>query len=158
MINRQQPTPPTIPLTQNKFNELVAEKDRLTIERKAVMQRLQVAREMGDLSENGAYHYAKFELGSIGRQLRTINQVLGQGQVTAPTRGKVVGFGSHVTLSSPTKTLEYDIVSEFESNPVAGRLSMNSPLGTTLMGKTVGDEVTVTAPAGHIKYTILAVS
>jgi len=159
MIKKIIPQPiPTIPLTQIKFDELVADKKRLTDERVEVMKRLQIARDMGDLSENGAYHYAKFELGNIGRQLRQINYLLDNGKVTAASHGSNVGFGSVVKLKNPKgKISTYQIVSEYESDPMHGRVSTTSPLGQELMGKKIGEAVTVTAPVGKIEYVIESV-
>ena len=75
------PKIPTIPFTLEAYQQLQADFDRLSQDRKDVMVRLQTAREMGDLSENGAYIYAKFELGSINRQLAQLRHLLKNGKV-----------------------------------------------------------------------------
>lgn len=155
----QAPPPRTIPFTAAAFQKLQANFDALTKERILVMQRLQVAREMGDLSENGAYHYAKFELGSIGRQLRDLRHLLDNGYiVAATTQNDVISFGKTVTLQQGKRSLIYTLVSQFESNPQQGKLSQESPLGIALDGKKVGDVVHVQAPAGKVEYTIQAIA
>lgn len=146
-----------IPFTATKFAELQAEKNKLEAERVLVMQRLQTAREMGDLSENGAYKYAKFELGNIGRQLRVLNYQLENGYVPVHEKNGTVQFGSTVTLTFKNKEKDYLMVSEFESDPSQGKLGITSPLGKLLIGKKVGDEIELVAPAGVVKYKVVAI-
>jgi transcription elongation factor GreA len=157
MSTRPQPDP--IPFTQTAFAALQQEKDRLTTERKEVLIRLQAAREMGDLSENGAYTYAKLELGSINRQLRRLTHLLTYGVVTQAASSTQVGFGNTVTLKTGQgKQVVYTIVSIHESDLAAGKLSTESPLGAALMGKSVGSQITVKAPAGDVVYQILEIN
>jgi transcription elongation factor GreA len=149
-----------IPFTAAAFKKIQDEFDRLTAERVEVMKRLQIAREMGDLSENGAYTYAKFELGSIGRQLRTLTHLLKHGQVVAPKKNySTVDFGCVVTIQDPKgRETTYTIVSIHESDPVNRKLSTDSPIGAALMGQPAGAHVTVTTPRGPVEYTILDIS
>lgn len=150
---------PTIPFTKEAYEKLKSEYQRLKKERIEIMERLKVAREMGDLSENGAYKYAKFELGSVGRQLREIKHLLDNGQVNdKKTTTNVVDFGSTVTVQQDTKEFTFIIVSAHESDLTKNKLSMDSPLGQALMGKTIGDKMTISAPIGDISYTILKIS
>ncbi|MDA1079976.1 MAG: GreA/GreB family elongation factor, partial [bacterium] len=120
--------------------------------------RLKTAREMGDLSENGAYKYAKFELGSIGRQLRRINHLLNESVVVTSQQHSTVQFGSQVTLKGPKGTQTVLIVSEHESNPREHKLAMTSPIGAVIMDKVAGDTVTVTTPRGEVQYSIVALA
>src|SRR5688572_15568331 len=155
MIRYVPPTLPAIPFTEEAYEKLQQEFDRLTEERAQVMIRLQTAREMGDLSENGAYKYAKIELGNINHHLRELKQLLQQGKVIAkPKNPQTVQFGCTVTLVQGKRTISYTVVSQHESNPSEGKLSIESPIGQALMGKKKGETVTVHAPAGEIKYTI----
>ncbi|MBW7944204.1 transcription elongation factor GreA [Patescibacteria group bacterium] len=150
---------PTIPLTAEFYQQLKTKLAQLTKERAEVMKRLQAAREMGDLSENGAYKYAKFELGSIGRQLQQLRFLLEHGRVVEkPVNPSAVSFGCVVTVATPQKTLTYQLVSQYESNPKEGKLSMESPIGAALMGKKVGDSVTVEIPTGSVQYTVTRIS
>jgi transcription elongation factor GreA len=148
---------PIIPFTPAAYAQLKAEKHDLQTERKAVIIRLQTAREMGDLSENGAYKYAKQELGDIGRKLRKLNYLLAEGEVIQPKSHSVVEFGSSVDLAGPSGTKTYLIVSEYESNPVERKLAMTSPIGAAIMGKKVGDVVNVETPNGNVQFTISAI-
>ncbi len=148
---------PTIPFTLQAFAQLKADKARILKERAEVIIRLQTAREMGDLSENGAYKYAKQELGDIGRKLRTLNHLLKEGFVIQPTGHSKVEFGASVDLTGPRGTQTYMIVSAHESNPKERKLAMTSPIGAALMGKRVGNVVQVTTPSGVVEYTVAAV-
>lgn len=145
---------PVIPFTKEAFDKIKSKIAKLSEERKAVLVRLQTAREMGDLSENGAYKYAKFELGNVSRQLRELNYLARFGKVTPKDETGKVGFGNQVTLETNTHPVTYTLVSQYESNPSENKLSMESPIGQALMGKTVGDTVTVTIPKGEIVYTV----
>lgn len=131
---------------------------RLETEREAVVLRLTAAREQGDLSENGAYHAAKFELGNIGRQLRQLRFLLHNGVITTKRAGGRVSFGNTVKLKQEQKEVSYTLVSQYESDPRNHMISTESPLGQLLMGKTVGDSVTLQAPVGQIVYKIIEVS
>ena len=156
--------PKTIPFTEEKYRQMQEKVAELESLRKEVMERLVTAREMGDLSENGAYKYAKFELGNIGRQLRQLNRLLLEGypeskQQSAET---IIGFGSIVTLqkestTSQSKPLTITLVSKHESNIVEGKMSDTSPIGKAVKGKSVGDRVSVTTPREVVDYTILDV-
>lgn len=147
-------TKKTIPLTQEVLEAKKAEKARLTQLRIEVVQRLQTAREMGDLSENGAYHAAKFELGNVGRQLREVNHLLANAYVPQVSKGSVAGFGKTITLSNGQKTLTFMLVSQYESDPKENKLSLESPIGKAVIGKKVGDQVEVTTPSGQIQYSV----
>jgi transcription elongation factor GreA len=82
----------------------------------------------------------------------------GEIQDTKPNQG-IVEFGRTVTVQveKSNKPKTYMIVTQHESNPMAGKLALESPLGQVLMGKKVGDVVTFQAPAGPMKYTIIEI-
>jgi transcription elongation factor GreA len=148
-----------IPFTQDAYQKLQQDFDRLTTERSEVMKRLQTAREMGDLSENGAYIYAKFELGSIGRQLSSLKHLLTQGVVVQKnTNSNTISFGCTVTLQTGQKEVTFTLVSQHESNLAERKLSTESPLGQQILGKRVGEIVVVHAPSGMTTYTIMKIS
>ena len=127
----------------------------LTEERKQILVRLQTAREMGDLSENGAYKYAKFELGNTDRELKHLTHLLRYGQVTKSKKTGKVDFGSQITLEKDGHQTKFTMVSAHESDPQKQKLSTASPIGRAVMGKKVNDQVTVAAPAGATTYKII---
>lgn len=149
---------PRIPLTQEGYSHFVAEEARLKSERAKAQERVTVAREMGDLSENGAYHYGKMELASYSRQLRQVQHIVLHGEVMIPTTYDCVQFGHRVTLSHDGKTFHYLLVSQYESDPSKGKLSIESPLGAALLRKKVGESVESKTPSGIRRYTIQKIS
>ena len=155
-INR--PVIQPIPFTKEEFAKIKAEFESLAQLRKEVLVRLQTAREMGDLSENGAYKYAKFELADIGRKQRKLNYLIANGFVQEKTPTDKIGFGSQVTISNGQEEKTYLIVSEHESNPKENKLSLTSPIGSSLIDKKIGDEIKVITPKGEAVYQIINVT
>lgn len=153
---KPQPINP-IPFTKQEYVKLKQEQLQLLEEKKAVMERLQTAREMGDLSENGAYKYAKFELGNVRRRLNKLDFLISNGFVSQASGNNEVGFGSFVTLNSQTEEKTYQLVSEHESNPRENKLSYKSPLGQLLMNKKVGQQILLTTPKGEKQYQIVKI-
>lgn len=150
---------PTIPFTQTAYEKLQHDYARLQQERTEVMERLKTAREMGDLSENGAYKYAKFELGSISRQLRQLKHLLANGYIKESNSStNKVEFGTRVTLQHDSEVLEFLLVTAHESDLSQNKLSLESPLGKSLLNKSVGDTITVEAPAGIRSYKVLKIA
>ncbi|MDH5533547.1 MAG: GreA/GreB family elongation factor [Candidatus Pacebacteria bacterium] len=150
--------PDPIPLTQAELDKKKLELKKLLITQDEVIKRLQIAREMGDLSENGAYHAAKHELGNTRRQLGKVKHLLKYGFVPTVSNDKksseVVAFGRTITLVNNGKEMTFMLVSQFESNPLEKKLSMESPIGKAIIGKKVDDKVTVETPRGEVIYKI----
>lgn len=131
--------------------------------RAEVMERLIAAREMGDLSENGAYKYAKFELGNIGRQLKKYEGLLAAGfpQERSASSKVSIDFGSIVTVQrvdDPENIQTFTIVSKYESKPTEGFIAFSSPMGKATFKKKQGDTVVVITPRGEVSYLITQVS
>lgn len=116
--------------------------------RPVIVRRVATAREEGDLSENFAYHDARRELGLLDGRVQTIEAMLRNAKVMQTTVGDVVGLGSTVTVRDEFGESTYVIVGPVEADVAAGRISMVSPLGAALMGRTVADEVSFSSPGG----------
>lgn len=157
-INRQKIVVDPIPLTKEELDKKKRLQKTLLKTQEEVLKRLQIAREMGDLSENGAYHAAKHELGSVRRQLRNVNHILKYAYVPEIISSNVVMFGSQVTLENNGKKLEFTLVSQYESNPLEKKLSMESPIGKAVLNKQVGDRVKVITPNGEVEYTVISIN
>jgi transcription elongation factor GreA len=125
--------------------------------RPAIVRRVAVARAEGDLSENFAYHDARRELGVLDGRVQTLESMLRHALVMEVTVGEVVGLGSTVTVRDEFGESTYAIVGPVEADVVSGRISMVSPLGAALMGRTVGDEVSFSSPGGSRIATITSV-
>lgn len=158
VYNHTMNQPPKIPFTKDTYDQFSKDVEKYNKLRQEVLVRLQTAREMGDLSENGAYKYAKFELGNVNRQLRELHYNLRYGFVAQKTQVDVVDFGNTVTVQISGKNHTYTLVSDRESNPTQNKLSLQSPVGQALFGKRVGDTVTVDTPMGSKTYTITDIS
>ena len=149
-------------LTQEGLTELQKEHDDLVkIRRPEVLSRVSTARELGDLSENAEYAAAREELSFIDGRIEELEELLHGVVLISDTNGKQHGsgieLGSTVTVKIDGKHEVYQVVGEFEADPLEKKISHESPLGKALLGKKVGEQVEVTAPAGKIVYTIVSV-
>lgn len=150
-------------LTQEGLDDLKKEyNELLTVKRPEVVQRLSSAREMGDLSENAEYTAAREELAFIDGRIEELEGLLKQVVLINHTqqngKGNPVDLGSEVTVEIKGRKEVFTVVGEWEADPALKKISHESPLGKALIGKTVGDEIEVAAPAGKMVYTIVAVS
>lgn len=121
-------------------------------------EKIRVAREFGDLSENAEYDIAKEEQAKMEAEIAEIEAKLRDVKIIeSGAKGGVIDVGSKVRIcmSGTADEIDYEIVGTHESNPMEGRISNESPIGKALIGKRKGDEITVKAPAGEIKYRIL---
>jgi transcription elongation factor GreA len=143
-----QTKPPPIPLTKEALAAFTLEQERLTLEREQVIIRLQAAREMGDLSENGAYKAARWELGGIDRRLKKLHYLLTYATTFSPKR---------YDLECNGKQLSFLLVTHHESDPAKGKISHDSPLGQQLEGKKAGDIITLEQSGQPIHYKIMRV-
>jgi transcription elongation factor GreA len=133
-----------------------------TVKRKAIAAKIKDAREQGDLSENAEYDAAKEEQGKLEARIAAVEKMLRNAQVIDEDDHdkETAGLGSTVKLFDAefNEEVTYTIVGSAESNPSAGKISNESPLGNVILGKKVGDELTVDAPMGVMNYRILEIS
>jgi len=149
----------TVHLTAQGRSRLESElHDLVDNRRAAIVRRVATARAEGDLKENFAYHDARQELGLLDGRVQTIQAMLRHAEIMETTVGEVVGLGSTVSVRDEFGDSTYVIVGPVEADVAAGRISMVSPLGAALMGRTVGDEVAFSSPGGTRTATIIAVS
>ena len=150
---------PKIQLTQKGYNDLKIElQDLIKIKRPKAIDRLGKARSMGDLSENSEYTAAKEELAFVEGRVREIEEIINNAQVIENNHvGNLVQVGSSVTVQTDGKSELFQIVGEFEADPMNKKLSQNSPIGQALINKKVGDLVEVDIPAGKIQYKIVEI-
>jgi len=149
-------------LTKEGVAELKKEFEELTkVKRPDVLGRVSQARNLGDLSENAEYVAAREELSFIDGRIEELEELLKQATLIREdhqSSGKrTVKLGSKVTLHKDGKREVFTVVGEWEADPIEKKISHESPLGKALIGRRVGDKVTVEAPAGHIHYSIVAV-
>lgn len=152
-----------IPMTPEGFAQLEEELKRLkTEERPAVIRAIAEAREHGDLSENAEYHAARERQSFIEGRVVELESIISHAEVIDATKlsGDTVRFGATVKLADEDtdEETDYKIVGSHEADIAKGRLSVTSPLGKALIGKTIGDSVEVTTPRGSKSYEVVAVS
>jgi transcription elongation factor GreA len=148
----------TVHITAEGRTKLEEElRDLVDNRRPVIVRRVSTARQEGDLSENFAYHDARRELGLLDGRVQTIEAMLRHAKVMETTVGDVVGLGSTVTVRDEFGESTYVIVGPVEADVAGGRISMVSPLGAALMGRTVGDEVSFSSPGGTRNAMIIAV-
>jgi transcription elongation factor GreA len=145
-------------LTKQGLEALKEELEELVNEKRpALVQRLTLARDMGDLSENSDYTSAKEELAIIDGRIEELQDILHKAKVITNKHNnadKQVVLGCQVTVKVDSETHVYTVVGEWEADPVNKKISHQSPLGKALLGKKVGDKVEIEAPAGKILYHI----
>ncbi len=127
-----------------------------TDKRSEIGERIKVAREFGDISENSEYDDAKNEQGMMEARIAEISRILGDATVVAaPKRSSKVNIGSTVTVSMNGKERVFSIVGAAEADVATGRISNDSPVGAALLGHKKDDKVKTSGPTGRdIEMTI----
>jgi len=147
-----------IQFTKEGYEEIISRLNKLLEKRKRVLIDLQTAREMGDLSENGAYKAARWELGGIDRQIRHLIYLKRFGRVAnSETKKKIVGFGTKVTILSGDAKMVFTMVEGYEADPGKNKLSLYSPLGKAILGKKENDKAIFHTPSGEKTLQIISI-
>lgn len=145
----------TIQFTLSGFEKIKKDFEKLSEKRKTAVINLQKAREMGDLSENGAYKAARFELSGIDRELKRLKYLLQFGKIVdSKINSNFVTFGSKITIKSQNNEMTFTLVGPEEANPTVGNLSTDSPLGKAVLGKKKREKFAVLTPNGQVEYEI----
>ena len=152
-----------VKLTENGLKQLEEELEYLkTKKRKEVSEKIKVALGFGDLSENSEYDEAKNEQAQVEARIVSVENMLKNAIVIDESERDTskVELGATVTIHDIEfdEDITYKIVGSTEADPDEGRLSDESPLGKSLMGKAEGEMIDVDAPAGVIQYKILKIS
>ena len=149
-------------LTREGYEKLRSEIEYLQTEkRREIAERIRIAREFGDISENAEYDDAKNEQAMLEHRIATLEERLLEARVVEDSEitTDVVSIGSTVRLKDveANETVEYHIVGSAEANPADHKLSNESPVGRAIMGHKKGETVEVTAPRGTLKFKILEI-
>jgi transcription elongation factor GreA len=154
---------------EKKFPMTLAGKEKLeqeletlkTVKRAEVVERIKIARSFGDLSENSEYDAAKDEQAFVEGRITTLENMIRNAEIITESNeaSDTVTLGKSVTfLELPAGDEEtYTIVGSAEADPFEGKISNDSPIAKSLLGKTVGEEVTVNTPGGDMQVRIIAV-
>ncbi len=143
-------------LTPEGYKKLKEEYEELTTtRRKEIAEKIREAREQGDLSENAAYKAAKEEQMFVERRIDELDAILKQAKVVErPESCDAVDLGCKVKVYLEGQDHEFHIVGAEEADPTEGKISYESPMGQALMGKSLGEKVSVDTPAGSLTYLI----
>lgn len=150
-------------MTQEGYDKIKAELDHLkSTGRQEVAKAIAEAREKGDLSENAEYHAAKDAQGMLELKINDLElkisnvRILDQSQIDTSK----VTMMTHVKLKNHkvNKEITYQIVAEAEADLKAGKISVNSPIGQGLLGKTVGEKANIKTPAGEMILEVLQIT
>lgn len=150
------------PMTQAGKEKLEQELEHLkTVVRKEVVERIKIARSFGDLSENSEYDAAKDEQAFVEGRITTIENMIRNARIISEDElsKDAVSLGSSVTFVELPEGDEetYTIVGSAEADPFEGKISNDSPIAKSLMGRKVGDQVTVQTPGGEMNVKIIEI-
>jgi transcription elongation factor GreA len=143
-------------MTQSGYEKLKTELGRLEREERPVIAKiLKEAIAQGDLSENFAYHDGKRRQTELEDRISALKEELKNAQIETKKESGMVGLGSVVTVvTAEGSEREYTITGKEEADPINGKISYDSPLGSVFMDRVAGDTVTANTPAGPKTYTI----
>jgi transcription elongation factor GreA len=149
-------------MTQAGKEKLAQELEYLkSVKRKEVVERIKIARSFGDLSENSEYDSAKEEQAFVEGRITTLENMIRNAKIIAESEiaGDSVALGRSVTfIELPDGEEEtYSIVGSAEADPFEGKISNDSPIAKSLLGKKVGDQVTVQTPGGEMNVRIVSI-
>lgn len=152
----------TIPISTQGYQKLEAELARLKAERPKIIQAIKEAREEGDLRENAGYDAAREQQGMAEARIKYIESRMGLYQIIDldTLEGDRAIFGATVTVEDieTGEEKKFTILGPDEAEPARGSISFLSPVGQALLGKEVGDEVTINIPKGSVTYEITDIS
>jgi len=147
-----------VPLTADALARLEVELDELSrVKRPDVVARIKAARELGDLRENAEYQAAREEQSFLEGRIRLLEERKRNAVLIDESGGDRARIGSTVVLEHDGETIVYSLVGSAESDPAAGRLSVDSPVGAALLRAVAGDDVEVRTPRGAVRYRVVEV-
>jgi transcription elongation factor GreA len=132
--------------------------DLTNIKRKEIIERIERAKELGDLSENAEYAAAKDEQAFTEGRILELQDMIARAEIiNSSGRVDLVNVGSKVKVKTDDTETEYEIVGVAEADPLSGKISNESPLGRSFLGRRIGDKIQIQIPKGMVTYTILEI-
>lgn len=144
-------------MTATGFDNLQKQLATIDQQLKSVAERIKEARDLGDLSENAEYHSAKEEQAFLMGRRAEVEQKVKTAQVVKAQSFNVVAVGCSVEVENGASRLSFHIVGSDESDPLKGKISADSPIGSALCGHKPGETVEVKTPAGKSQFRILKI-
>lgn len=146
-------------LTKDGIAELEKERAALIVKRPDIADAIKTARELGDLAENAEYQSARADQERNDNRISEIDHILQNVEVIKAPRGdSKIQLGSTVKLKNDGKTKEFQVVGTVEADPLSGKISDESPIGKALLGKKVGDDVSIQTPAETSIYKVVSIA
>lgn len=155
-------SPKKYKMSRERYKEIVEELHYLqTVGEKEISEQIKEARSFGDLSENSEYDEAKTQQGKLYSKIAELQELLENAEIIEKTNmiKDAVSIGSRVRIENLDTGEEsvYQIVGSHESNPLEGKISDESPVGSAIIGKRVGEDVTIQTLMGKVRYRIESV-
>lgn len=125
-----------------------------TVRRKELAGRLEIAKDLGDLSENADYQQAKEDSAWTEGRINELEDLISRAVIAEAPQVGVVSIGSTVTTTVNGQTRIFSIVGATEADPAHGKISSESPIGRALLNGKVGDDILVQTPGGPVRYHI----
>lgn len=148
-------------ITKKGMKKLKEELHELTVrKRPEVAERIREAVSFGDLSENAEYAEAKEQQAFIEGRIFEIENILRNATLVSTSPSKILSarIGCVVHLASGRQKESFQIVGKGEGNPASGEISSDSPIGSAVLGRGVGDEIDVPLPSGRKRYKIIKIA
>jgi len=144
-------------LTKAGYEKLTKKLEELRARKVELVKEMELARQEGDLAENSAYHQLRETVTIVTQQIEQLDSKL-DGAVVAKNNNKnKIGVGSCVVVAVNGEKRELQVVGDGETDPLNGKVSHQSPIGSALMGKKVGNVVSIETPGGVVKYNVLEI-
>ncbi|PIT86094.1 MAG: transcription elongation factor GreA [Candidatus Magasanikbacteria bacterium CG10_big_fil_rev_8_21_14_0_10_43_6] len=158
-ISKQIPQAKDPSMTKEKYASLEKKLARLEASRPAAAAEVSRLAELGDFSENVEYQLAKRKLRGINNTILFVENELRQAQIISPKKNAtIVALGHTVSVETQGTQKTYTILGSSETNPTKGIISQHSPIGSALLGKKIGEHITITIAGRDVTYTVLSIS
>ncbi len=146
-------------LTKDGIEDLRRELEALIAKRPVISESIRAARELGDLSENAEYQSAREEQERVENRINEIEAILQNTEIIQKSKSnKIIELGSRVKIKNSKGTREFQIVGTVEADPLNGKISDVSLIGSSLINKKLGDMVEIKTPQENSLYKIVEIS
>lgn len=147
-----------IVLTPEGLEKIKNELIELKSKRKEIIDRIQTAKEFGDLSENAEYDDARNQQSFVEGRIEELEEMVKRAKIVNKKSGTgSVTVGSKITVECEGEIEVYELVGANESDPVNGKISIESPTGKALMGASKGETVVAATPGGKVEYKVISI-
>lgn len=145
-------------VTPEGLKKLKADLELAKAHRREAADRMKEAAQPGDIEDNPEFEQAKEEVASLDNRIYELEEAIARSQIIEDHHSGLVEPGSTIEVEDSEGTLEtWHLVGAVEADPIAGRISVESPVGRALLGKRPGDNVVVNAPSGTVEFRVKTV-